>query len=329
MTGPSKKINILINYYRSIVCLTAAVIFARLRWWGSFSFLFLSMQKSTKKRKRRAKSVFSEKRASLELHFSSIKSHIPAQFRARLQRAESPQKINSIFSRKMFPKIIVIVSLCVAMTAAASSPPWHYCGDIPAKNIDGSAVNRRALFRVMLFFKKKYREVKKLCLPFQGRRRVLKVRRLLPSPPRRPLRPDDALRRRRRGFPGRVVVSECCTFLDQKGCFWKKSNYFCFKKSSFCLEVGSDDRTTEEANEVSVPVYCNDEGDEADVLTDNLIFPWDVSRIFLILLKLRLPMPTKSERHSEINYSFQKTVIETFNLFLRQSVIVACSPWGI
>ncbi len=32
--GPVKKNNILINYYRSSVCLTAAVIFARLRWWG-------------------------------------------------------------------------------------------------------------------------------------------------------------------------------------------------------------------------------------------------------------------------------------------------------
>ncbi len=29
-----QKINVLINYYRSSVCLTAAVIFARLRWWG-------------------------------------------------------------------------------------------------------------------------------------------------------------------------------------------------------------------------------------------------------------------------------------------------------
>ena len=36
--GPVKKINIPINYYRSSVCLTAAVIFARLRWWGSWLF---------------------------------------------------------------------------------------------------------------------------------------------------------------------------------------------------------------------------------------------------------------------------------------------------
>ncbi len=34
--GPAKKkYTVLFNHYRSSVCLTAAVIFARLRWWGN------------------------------------------------------------------------------------------------------------------------------------------------------------------------------------------------------------------------------------------------------------------------------------------------------
>ena len=36
MNGPVKKINILDNIDRSSVCLTAVVIFARLRWWGTY-----------------------------------------------------------------------------------------------------------------------------------------------------------------------------------------------------------------------------------------------------------------------------------------------------
>ncbi len=49
--GPVKKINILINYYRSSVCLTAVVIFARLRWWGRlkklyFYIVFISFQET-------------------------------------------------------------------------------------------------------------------------------------------------------------------------------------------------------------------------------------------------------------------------------------------